>query len=82
MHDVAPGRITAQNIGYNFAEGVGEQSFVDVFYGAVYIFFRCGNSPGIVSRIGNHCIDFKAAKLIISRHFVVSERKFIREVKI
>jgi hypothetical protein len=38
MHNVAILRVTAQNVGDNFAESLRENTFVDILDGVVHIF--------------------------------------------
>jgi hypothetical protein len=38
MHDVAVFGVATQNVGDDFAESLGEQTFVYVLYGIVYVF--------------------------------------------
>jgi hypothetical protein len=57
MHDVAPFRISPEDIGYYFAESLGENAFVDIFYGVVYIFFGCGYSTQVVTLVAHGVVS-------------------------
>jgi len=56
MHNVAILRVTAQNVGDNFAESLRENTFVDVLDGVVHIFLRCADSTHHVSLITHEII--------------------------
>jgi len=49
MHDVAPFRVSSKDIGDDLAKSAGEQSFVYVPYGMVYIFLGRRYPAGHIS---------------------------------
>ncbi len=58
MHDVTPFGIAAKYVGDDFAEGAGEDAFVYVFDGVVYILFGGAYAAQIVTLVahyGNCC---------------------------
>jgi hypothetical protein len=53
MHDGTIIRVTGQQVRHNFAKGFGEQTFVQILDGLVYIFFTGGNSALLVTFVAH-----------------------------
>ena len=55
MHYITIFRVAAQYVGYNLAECLREDTFVNVLYGVVHIFFRCAYATHHISVRFVHC---------------------------
>ena len=59
MHDVAVLRVAAQNIRYNLAESLWENTLVDVLNGVVYVFFSCAHSAHHIAIVAHFSIFYR-----------------------
>ena len=57
VHDITILRVTAQDIGDDFAESLREYTFVDVLNGVVHIFFGCADASHHISLITHGIIS-------------------------
>src|SRR5690606_40636427 len=59
MHDVAPIVVSAENIGNDLTERVGENSFVDMLDGRVNVFLGRGNAALTVTKVLIHVANVR-----------------------
>ena len=55
VHDVAVVGVAAEDVGDDFAEGLGEEALVNVLDGGMHIFFHSADTAHHVSLVLVHC---------------------------